>query len=87
MMNANSHFRTLKYLLIMYTILFTDVTYYLNNKSSFNFAFKHAQVCDRKERESYRNLHISIERSAVVFSLPKTIEFFLRSFERSSRNR
>ena len=32
MMNANSHFGTLRYLLTMYTVLFTDVTHYLNDK-------------------------------------------------------
>ena len=30
MMNANSHFGTLRYSLIMYTILFTHVAHYLN---------------------------------------------------------
>ena len=32
MMNANSHFVRLKYSLIIYTVFFTYVTHYLNNK-------------------------------------------------------
>ena len=32
MMNANFHFGTLRYPLIMYTILFTYIAHYLNNK-------------------------------------------------------
>ena len=32
MLNANSHFGTLRYALIMYTVLFTYVAHYWNNK-------------------------------------------------------
>ena len=55
MMNANSHLGTLRYPLIMYTILFTYVAHYLNKKIGLVLSFLCVFCCVVITKKSNNN--------------------------------